>query len=331
MERVLNWIRNNTLPISVFLFVFTVLAGMQIKFPGRMLIADRFILGMGWVELTAVAIYGGLLASKMMDPQQQPKWRRISWTLFSIFFFTQLILGMTVESKFLMTGKLHLPVPAMILAGPLFRGETSVMTILFISTLVLVGPAWCSQLCYFGAFDNLISSKGRPTRKPLKNKYQLKFTVILIIIVSALVFRFAGVSSFWTTIAAGTFGLGGLAVMLIFSRKQNRMVHCLVYCPIGTIVNYAGRLNPFRIIIEDRTCTDCMLCSVACRYDALSVSDIKSRKAGRTCTTCGDCLSTCRDNSLKYKFLNLSPATSRKLYLFLTISIHAIFLALARL
>jgi ferredoxin-type protein NapH len=45
--------------------------------------------------------------------------------------------------------------PMMILGGPIYRGQLSVMTILFLSTVILTGPAWCSQLCYFGAFDNL--------------------------------------------------------------------------------------------------------------------------------------------------------------------------------
>jgi hypothetical protein len=40
-----------------------------------------------------------------------------------------------------MSGKLHLPVPMMILAGPIYRGHLSVMSILFVSTVVLSGPA----------------------------------------------------------------------------------------------------------------------------------------------------------------------------------------------
>ena len=43
------------------------------------------------------------------------------WLIFSIIFFTQLILGVAGVDKLLMTGKLHLPVPALIAAGPLYR------------------------------------------------------------------------------------------------------------------------------------------------------------------------------------------------------------------
>ena len=65
-----------------------------------------------------------------------------------------------------MTGKLHLPVPMMILAGPIYRGHTSVMSILFLSTLILSGPAWCSHLCYFGAIDNYQPHSEKPGEAP---------------------------------------------------------------------------------------------------------------------------------------------------------------------
>ena len=54
-------------------------------------------------------------------------------------------------------GEMHLPVPALILAGPLYRGEGFFMLFLFLSTVLIVGPAWCSWLCYVGAWDNVSS------------------------------------------------------------------------------------------------------------------------------------------------------------------------------
>jgi len=52
-----------------------------------------------------------------------------------------------------MTGKLHLPTPSMILAGPAYRREIGFMTWLFLSTIILNGPAWCSHLCYMVSLD----------------------------------------------------------------------------------------------------------------------------------------------------------------------------------
>jgi hypothetical protein len=86
----------------------------------------------------------------MQNPKNSPNWRRLSWTLFSIVFFSQMIIGLLGAGNFLMAGKLHLPVPLMIISGPLYRGHLSVMTILFLSTVILTGPAWCSNCAILG-------------------------------------------------------------------------------------------------------------------------------------------------------------------------------------
>lgn len=109
------------------------------------------------------------------------------------------------------------------------------------------------------------------------------------------------------------------------------MVHCTSYCPVGTVVNLTHRVNPFRLYIDDKSCTSCMLCTSSCKYDALNRADILARRPASTCTLCGDCLSSCHADSIRYRFLNLSPGTSRKLYLWITISLHAATMALARI
>jgi polyferredoxin len=228
-----------------------------------------------------------------------------------------------------MTGKLHLPIPMMILAGPIYRGQLSVMTILFFSTVIITGPAWCSQLCYFGAFDNLASS-GKTSKEILRHKGTIKSTILLLVIAGAIILRWMNVSMFVSTIIAAAFGVVGISVMIIFSLKKKKMVHCTMYCPIGTIVNVFRHVNPFRMYIE-QSCNLCMNCTKFCKYDALNPADIKNSKPAITCTLCGDCLAGCHHNSIKYKFLNMKPEQSRNLYLVLTISLHAACLALARI
>jgi polyferredoxin len=134
----------------------------------------------------------------------------------------------------------------------------------------------------------------------------------------------------YATIAGAVFGVVGLLVIVFISRKKGKMFHCVLYCPVGTVVNYIKYINPFRMYIES-SCTSCMRCTTFCKYDALNINDIKSGKPGITCTLCGDCLSSCKGDSIKYKFFNLSPDISRKIYLFISISLYAIFLAVARL
>jgi len=143
------------LPVYVFLFTAGLLSVVQVMLDNPIILAERFVRGGGWLEIAVVSVYAAFVAYKMHDPENVPRWRILIWTVFGIVFFTQLILGLLGAHRLLMTGKLHLPIPMMILAGPIYRGHLSVMTILFLSTVILTGPAWCSQLCYLGAFDNL--------------------------------------------------------------------------------------------------------------------------------------------------------------------------------
>lgn len=318
------------LPAAVFMLVFSALAMVQIKLTNNpLLLLERFFSGWGWLEIALISIYGAFVAYKMQDPVNVPYWRKMTWTIFSVVFFSQLLIGLLGAENFLMTGKLHLPIPAMIVAGPVYRGQVSVMTILFLSTIVLTGPAWCSQLCYFGAFDNLASA-GKTKRTPLKYKTAIKSTILFLVIAVTILLRLFQVPLLIATLVAASFGVVGIAVMIFISRKNKRMIHCALYCPVGTLVNVMKPVNPFRMYIDDK-CNLCMKCTTLCKYDALNVSDVKNKKPGFGCTYCGDCLSACRDNAIKYRFFRLKPQHARFLYLFLTISIHAIFLALARI
>ena len=317
------------LPINVFILTFVLLAFVQVKLEKPMILAERFLKGSGWVEILLISSYGAYVSFKMQDPKNVPKWRKITWSIFSIVFFTQLIIGLSGFEKFLMTGKLHLPIPMMILAGPIYRGQLSVMTILFISTVILTGPAWCSQLCYFGAFDNLAST-GKTSKEILKHKGAIKSTTLVLVITIALILRWINISMLPATIIAVGFGIVGIGIMILFSLKRKKMVHCVMYCPIGTIVNIFKYVNPFRMYI-DQSCTLCMNCTKFCKYDALNALDIKNSKPSITCTLCGDCLAGCQHNSIKYRFLKMTPEHARNLYLILTISLHAACIAMARI
>ena len=317
------------LPLIVFILTFVLLAFVQLKLERPMILAERFLKGAGWIEIFLISGYGAFVTYKMQDPMNVPRWRKITWTLFSVIFFTQLIIGLSGFEKFLMTGKLHLPIPMMILAGPIYRGQLSVMTILFLSTVVLTGPAWCSQLCYFGAFDNLMSG-GKTSKEILRYKGAIKSTILVLVISMALILRWLNVSMLISTLIAVAFGITGILIMILFSLKRKKMVHCIMYCPIGTIVNIFKHVNPFRMYI-DQSCTLCMNCTKFCKYDALNIQDIKNAKPSLSCTLCGDCLAGCHHSSIKYKFLKMNPEHARNLYLILTISLHAVCIAMARI
>jgi len=268
----IRFLRNNRLPAYAFLVTCVVLGFVHWKVDRPMLMAERFIQGTGWIEILLISLYAGWITHKMLDPAQSAKWRRITWTIFTIVFFGQLAIGLAGYEKFLMTGKLHLPIPVMILAGPVFRGQISFMPILFLSTILISGPAWCSHLCYFGALDNL-AAKGKTEMKPVRNKFMIKHILLLLIILITVLLRLFDVNTKLTTAIAILFGVVGIGIIISISRRRGKMIHCIVWCPIGTLVNYMKLVSPFRMYIDD-SCTNCMACTRYCNYDALGKSDI---------------------------------------------------------
>ena len=319
------------LPIGVFLFIVLLLSIVQLKMENPIIILERFFENGGWLEIFIIALYGAFISYKMQDPKQSAKWRMISWTIFTIVFFSQLFLGIIGFEKFLMTGKLHLPIPMMIVSGPLYRGQLSVMTILFLSTIILTGPAWCSQLCYLGALDNIAASKRKPAKAAIKNRTAIKFSILFIVILVTIILRWFKLPLLISTLIAGSFGILGLLVILFYSSGKGKMIHCLTWCPIGTIVIYTRFINPFRMYIDQNSCTLCHICTSHCNYDALNRHNIEAGKPDITCTLCGDCLNSCHAGSIKYKFFRMEPESARRLYLFLTISLHSVFLSLGRI
>ncbi len=334
-KRLHQWYRQIALPIipslSAFFLTIVILSIVQIVVHPPMLLFERFIPGAGWFEIFLLALYAGWVTEKMLDIKESPRWRLRIWALFSVVFFGQLFIGLLGIDKFLMTGKLHFPIPALIAAGPIFRGDGFFMPILFAATVILVGPAWCSHLCYIGAWDNIAShGRNKPKKMPVWRQ-PVRIAIMIVVIAVAIVLRLAGVSVTFASILAVAFGLIGVGLMLVWSRKTGVMTHCTAYCPIGPMANWLGKLSPFRIKINDATCTDCGICHTACRYDALNMVDIKNRRPNIACTLCGDCLASCRDNSLEYHFLGLKGISARTLFLVLVISLHAAFLGVARI
>jgi polyferredoxin len=317
--------------LAAFILTALILAIAHIKLSFPILLLERFIPGGGWFEILLLSIYAGFITEKMLDVTQSAKWRHRIWWIFSAVFFTQLIIGLIGIEKLLMTGKLHLPIPTLIVAGPIYRGENYFMPILFIATIILVGPAWCSHLCYIGAWDDFASRGRKKSKKMPAWRQQARIAILLIVIATAIILRALGVSTFAAGGAALIFGLVGVAIMIFWSRKMGVMTHCVTFCPMGPLANWLGRISPFRIKINDSTCTDCAICHTACRYDALNTIDIKNRKPNISCTLCGDCLGTCQDGALEYHFLSLKGKSARILFIVLVVSLHAVFMGVARM
>ncbi len=319
--------------LSAWAFSLTsiILIIASIKSPVKILLADRFFPGSGGIEILLLATYSAFVAEKLFTTKKIDRIRSKIWLLFSIVFFSQLILGLFGFHKFLMTGTLHLPVPAMIVGVPIYRGHGFFMPILLTITIIFVGPAWCSYLCYIGAWDNSLA-KATKVPKSFSIKYRIIQAFILIVIIAAaFILKMLGINWIIASILGGLFGIIGVGIMIFFSRKKGVLVHCTTYCPIGIITTVLGKLNPFRIRINRTTCTDCMACTYACRYNSLTTSNVKEGKAGFFCTLCGDCITSCPHASIEYAFYSRATITARKVFMVIIAVFHSVFLGVARI
>lgn len=324
--------RNIQIPAIVGLVVFSLLTIVQTIPDKPLLLAERFIHNGGWIQVFVITLYSFILSYNMQFRDRRSKWRIYSWMIFTVVFYSQLVLGLCADSLFLLTGKLHVPVPAMILAGPLYRFSSWFMIILFFSTVLIAGPAWCSHLCYFGSLDAVASRRaGAEKRKGQTGVIPVvKYSILLIIVIVALVLRIARASAGTATLLAILTGVAALLVISLISLRKGVMFHCTHYCPIGTVVNYIKFISPFRFGFTSN-CTKCNACIKSCSYMALNERIVKAGKLGLTCTYCGDCLNYCRHNGLGYHFAGLSPEVSEKLWIIITVSLHSLFLAVARI
>ncbi|WP_239057887.1 4Fe-4S binding protein [Pseudodesulfovibrio sp. JC047] len=318
---------------AIFVLTIMGLALARAKVPFPILLADRYLPGWGWAEIFALGLYAQWIGGRMMKPRGHRMVRPRIWALFSAVFFLQLALGLLGMEQMLMTGTLHLPVPALIFGGPVFRGTGFFMLILFSVTIFLVGPAWCSHLCYIGAWDDSLSRLGpRPAPKEGLRRLSLwgRGATLVLTIMTAVVLRSMGIPGSSAIVFAMFFGLLGVGIMAFVSRKMGMMTHCTTFCPMGLVANILGKISPWRIRIGS-DCTRCGACYTRCRYNALDESRVTLGRPALSCTLCGDCVSACAHKQIGYSFPGLSGENARTLFIVLVVTLHAIFLGVARI
>jgi hypothetical protein len=111
----------NVVQASAFLLSTAGLALARQNTSLDILLFDRFFPGGGWIAIILLGFYSAWIAGKVLQPSRSAQWRQIIWIAFSAVFFFQLVLGLFGFERFLMTGDLHLPIPALIAAGPFHK------------------------------------------------------------------------------------------------------------------------------------------------------------------------------------------------------------------
>ena len=188
----------------------------------QVFLTERFLPGWAPLHILLAGFWASWVASRLGDRGAAPRTRLFIWRLFSAAFFAQLALGLAGYGLFLMTGKLHLPVPGMILAAPLYRGGGLFMPILFGVSVLLAGAAWCSHLCYFGVWDTVAAS-GRKALPPPRWMPRLRLVCLGLTLTVPILLRLSGAPTEAAVALGLAFGLLLLPVAALLSLLPCRM------------------------------------------------------------------------------------------------------------
>ena len=323
----------------------------------QLLLLERFFPQWGSLQLALAGVWAALAAG-WLSGKKSPQVRMRLWRLFSMVFFAQLVLGLLLEGRFLLSGQLHLPVPGLIAAAPVYRGGGWFMLGLFSFSTLLAGAAWCSHLCYFGVWDATAAKAcaGGPhgltsrdktadtTANAAKKSEQqsiarrapawlphLRLGMLALTLGIPLLLRLGGAPVEAALTCGLLLGLLSLPASLLVSRKTGYAAYCRGLCPLGLLAKWLGRLAPWRVR-RTGSCRHCLACVRVCRQDAMG-DPATTIAPNADCNLCRDCVAVCPQKALSVTFYGLpgSQAWAGPTLVALLAALHAAFLAMARI
>lgn len=315
-------------------FICTFLALFYLRKMGKMdfLLLERYVPILGSVQIFFASWYAAFISGKLVDPARSRKARNAVWLIFGSVFFAQFLLGILGLEGMLLTGKLHVPIPAFIIFSPIFRESFSMMPVIVLVSTLLAGSAWCSILCYFGPFDSFAAGNKAVRPYPGALKILLQYGRAIVLVVGSLLalgFHAAGIDAALAVSMAVAFGLLSLMIMAALSKRYQGMVHCTAFCPMGLVANLLGRLSPWRMRVDKDQCDNCGACEKVCKYSAITA---ESRGVGKTllrCSLCRDCVGACKKKAIYVYFPGLRRDAAWTVFAGLLAVLHVIFLSVA--
>ncbi len=319
------WFRRQGEHVVAQVLTFMLVVGMLLVplflYP-KLFLAERLVPGFGSVQVVCAGVWGSFVCRLLMDRRRAPRIRLRIWRLFSLIFFGQFALAALGYTVFYMTGEPHIPVPGVIVGGAIYRGAAGFMLLLFLASVLLVGSAWCSHLCYLGGLDTLPSARADSSpRHPLL----WRAVVLVLVCTGALLLRLCNAPT--AVAVAGGLALGFVMLPLVLlGRRKGYAIYCTMVCPLGLLACLLGRLSLWRIH-RTEACVMCGKCTRVCRYGALNLARLKAGAPGLSCTLCRDCLSACPHGGLGMSWAGKGlSGRAEQAFVVLVSAMHAVFL-----
>ncbi len=176
------------------------------------------------------------------------------------------------------------------------------LAIMLILTL-LFGRMYCSLICPFGIFQELIAlfrgEGNEETRKNLPFKYFITaITFGAMLGGSALLIRhIEPYTYFGSAFTLSVIGIIAVIAVIVLTVFKNRYF-CTNICPVGCILGLISKFSLLKIYIDEKECLSCTMCERNCPAGCIEVDEAKVDN--ETCVKCFKCLGECPKNAIKY-------------------------------
>ncbi len=168
-----------------------------------------------------------------------------------------------------------------------------------------LGNAFCSRVCWTGAFFELTNSKKSCKKEPKKRSNLIAWGY-LVFLVSLSVF----VAFFWNpaeNLELRRYWIIGenlfiISSGLILTSIWGSRAYCRMLCPFLTVSSVIAPYSIFKITpVKAEDCISCNLCNLACPMliDVMSYVHKKERVNHPTCILCERCVSACPEDVLR--------------------------------
>jgi len=216
---------------------------------------------------------------------------------------------------------------------PAILAANLVVALGIIFLTLIFGRFYCSTICPLGAYQDMISSKGRfYYRKPSKGLVILRYSLLVSFFITASViepysaygrmvsqilgplykcgnnllayfaeradsYAFYTVDIWVKSTASLALAIVTFLVVTIFAYKSGRS-YCNIICPVGAFLGLLSKYSLIKPRIDQGKCKHCNWCARICTACCIDVS--KSKIDYDRCITCLKCVKGCPAKAISY-------------------------------
>ncbi|HBB67588.1 MAG: hypothetical protein A2X28_02705 [Elusimicrobia bacterium GWA2_56_46] len=205
------------------------------------------------------------------------------------------------------------------------------LAFLWLFFTLVIGRAWCSWACFYGGIDDGLSAlpKKALVRSGFPAGWFRDFPAALLIFLLLVSLAYMlPVYCLWLCPLKMTSAfldsgdafvrkiqlalmLFALAVLFIGPLLTKKRTFCSFLCPFGAWQAFWGRINPFRVIVDNEKCAACAACLDSCPMYAIKAGREGKPEIAAYCNLCGECLPSCRRGGLRFSVFGIKIRDAR--------------------